>query len=268
VVDHSEAMLIDAHTHLDHYDEGLMPEVLAQIEQLRMLTIGVATDPLSWTRTTVLAQSTPWILPTFGIHPWKAADYVDQWDTLHGLIEQSPMIGEIGLDFHWVEDRSTDDAQRNVLRFFLEAAREQQKIVNLHTKGAEPEILAMLEAYAVERAIIHWYSGPLDIAQKLADRGAFFTVGVEINYSDAIKTMASQLPIGQLLTETDGPSGLEWLGGGIGMPQHVRDVVGTLARLRGLEQLEMQHIVWENTKRLFSNDVRLKPWMKFLNSHV
>jgi Tat protein secretion system quality control protein TatD with DNase activity len=40
------------------------------------------------------------------------------------------MIGEIGLDYHFVQDTSTYPAQRKVLEFFLDAAREQEKIIN------------------------------------------------------------------------------------------------------------------------------------------
>jgi Tat protein secretion system quality control protein TatD with DNase activity len=51
------------------------------------------------------------------------------------------MIGEIGLDHHFIDDRSQYDAQLKVFEFFLSVAKEQKKIVNLHTKGAEREII-------------------------------------------------------------------------------------------------------------------------------
>ena len=38
-------MLIDAHAHLDKYDDALVPRMLAELETQRVLTIGVATDP-------------------------------------------------------------------------------------------------------------------------------------------------------------------------------------------------------------------------------
>jgi TatD DNase family protein len=260
-------MLVDAHTHLDHYDDALLPDVLAQIDHLRMLTVAVATDPVSFERTRSLAQRSLWIIPAFGIHPWKAAQYAGDLDALEGLIEASVMLGEIGLDYYWVEDRATDDAQRRVLRHFLHAARAQHKVVNLHTKGAEAEILALLEAYRIERAIIHWYSGPLDIARRLAERGAYFTVGVELDRNEQIQTLAQQIPTGQLLTETDGPSGLEWLGGGTAMPQHVLGVVRTLARVRGVDETEMQQVIWENTRRLWGDDARLAPWTRLMTAN-
>src|SRR5256885_11202887 len=65
-------------------------------------------------------------------------------------IERSSALGEIGLDFHWVKERGHYPAQKKVLEYFLAAAREQRKVVNLHTKGGERETLDLLERYRSE----------------------------------------------------------------------------------------------------------------------
>src|SRR5918996_1254018 len=104
-----------------------------------------------------------------------------------------------------------DDALREIEReYFFAAAREQKKIVNLHTKGGEKSILELLERYDVARPIIHWYSGPLDILRALVQFGAYFTIGVEVLYSETIQTIAREIPEHLLLTETDNPGGLQW----------------------------------------------------------
>jgi TatD DNase family protein len=250
-------LLIDAHAHLDHYDDALAPEVLAELETHRVLTVSVAMDPPSYARAQALAERSRWVVPSFGIHPWRAPDYVDQLDSLQPLIDASPLIGEIGLDYHWVEDRAAFPAQRTVLEHFLRAARDQQKIVNLHTKGAEAEILGLLQTHHIERAIVHWYSGPLDVAAALADRGALFTRGVEIHTSSVVQELARRLPPPLLLTETDNPGGIEWLTGEVGMPHHLPPVIAALAQLRGVGPEELQETVRANFRRLLGNDGRL-----------
>jgi Tat protein secretion system quality control protein TatD with DNase activity len=85
-------------------------------------------------------------------------------------------------------------AQRKVLEYFIAAAREQKKFVNLHTKAGEKEILDLLERYDIKRAIIHWYSGPMDILRALIDYGCYFTIGVEVLYSDYIKQSPARSP--------------------------------------------------------------------------
>lgn len=243
-------MYIDGHTHLDHYDEGKLAEVLGEIERLGVLTLAVGMDGGSFERQRKIAAGSEWIVPCFGVHPWRAAEYVDKLEEMRPLIDMSPMIGEIGLDFHWVEDKSTYPKQRRVFEFFLGEAAAQKKLVNLHTKGAEEEVADLLEKYGVERSLIHWYSGPLDLVARLLKLGCYFTIGVEVAHSPLIQELAKMLPLERVLTETDGPGGLEWLTGEIGMPRHIPEVVAEIARLRGMEVEAVREAVWENGRRV------------------
>jgi TatD DNase family protein len=247
-------MFIDAHAHIDHYSDELLPQVLAEIEAQQQLTIGVTVDPASYARARTLAERCSWIIPTFGIHPWQAHKHPGDLDAVRPLIDSSPMIGEIGLDFHWVEDRTTYPIQRTVLALFLDTAHAQNKVVNLHTKGAEAEILEALGRHRVERAIVHWYSGPLDIAEKLAARGALFTIGIEVHTSALIQELAQRLPLDQLLTETDNPGGVEWFTGKPGMPAALPGVVEALARLRKMDPAELREVIQANFMRMIADD--------------
>lgn len=242
-------MYIDAHTHLDKYGQEL-DSALAEIDRLQILTISVAMDPESYGRSRDIASRSKNIIPCFGIHPWNAQSYADKLQDLDPLIQQSPMIGEIGLDFHWVEDNSTYPAQLRVCDYFLSAAREHGKIVNLHTKGAESEILGLLEKNGIERAIVHWYSGPLDTLREMIAHRCYFTIGVEIRFSEVIQEVAREIPLDLLLTETDNPGGEEWLAGRIGMPGLISDVVDKLAELRGMARDQLINTVQSNFSRL------------------
>lgn len=249
-------MLIDAHAHLDKYGT-LLNAALEEIAHDRILTLATAMDVSSYRDLTHVAERSEFVVPTFGIHPKRAPGHVDRLTELGRFIDASPVLGEIGLDFHWVEDGSQYPAQEKVLRYFLAAAREQKKIVNLHTKGAEKEILGLLEEYDIRRAIVHWYSGPMDLFHALVQFGAYFTVGVEVFYSEHIRAIARQLPDPQLLTETDNPGGLRWLKGTPGMPRVLTDVVHALARLKSRAPEAIVSIVEENFRRLIHRD----PWL-------
>jgi len=163
-----------------------------------------------------------------------------------------------------VKDPSQYPPQRKVLEYFLAAAREQKKIVNLHTKGAEKEILNLLERYDIKRPIIHWYSGPLDIFRSLVDYGAYFTVGVEVFSSENIQAIAREVPEGQLLTETDNPGGLKWLRGVIGLPVVIEKVVQVIAALRQSTTEAIERTVYENFTRLIEDD----PWLADVRARV
>ena len=249
-------MLIDAHSHVDRYDlvdRGALDFALAEISKYRILTVSNSMDLPSYERNLAVAERCRFVLPIFGVHPWNAPEYVGRLDDLAPAIEQSPMLGEIGLDFHFVEDTLQYPIQRTVLEFFLTAAHEQGKIVNLHTKGAEKEILYLLEKYDIQRAIIHWYSGPLDVLRELVRRGVYFTVGIEMRYSEHARAIAREVPPGQLLTETDNPGGPKHLIGGYGMPSLIKDVVRALAELRGVSAETIVQTVQRNFQSLIQD---------------
>jgi len=250
------SMLIDAHAHLDKYEEELR-QALEEIERHQIFTIAVAMDLPSYQRNLEIGQMCDLVLPTFGVHPKRAPEYTDRLSELGPWIERSPAIGEIGLDFQWVEDSSQYPAQKKVLEYFLAAAREQKKIVNLHTKGAEKEILDLLQRYDIKRPIIHWYSGPLDTFRALINYGACFTVGVEVLFSKHIQAIARELPTGQLLTETDNPGGLKWLNGTVGMPQVLEQVIQAIGDLKETGPEVVARTVEENFFRLIRDDPQL-----------
>jgi TatD DNase family protein len=260
-------MLVDAHSHLDRYDligEGLLESALEEIAQHRIFSISNSMDLPSYRRNLEIGEMCNLVLPTFGVHPWNAPQYAHRLQDLSAAIEQSPMIGEIGLDFFFVKDSSEYPDQRRVFEFFLAAASEQGKIVTLHTKGAEQAVLELLDRNDIQRAIVHWYSGSLDIFHELVARGLTFTVGVEVLYSEHIRTIAREIPSRQLLTETDNPGGPKGFIGRPGMPILVRDVVRAVAEARETTVEVITQTVQSNLVRLFQDD----PWLADTNARV
>jgi len=253
-------MLIDAHSHVDRYDlvdEGALESAIAEITQYGIFTISNSMDLASYGRNMEISKMCGWVLPTFGVHPWNAPRYADCLEDLGEAVEQSPMIGEIGLDHYFVKDTSAYPAQSKVLEFFLSAAREQEKIVSLHTKGAEEEVLELLDRYEIPRVIVHWYSGPLDVFRELAARRANFTVGIEVLHSEHVQTIAQEIPSRQLLAETDNPGGPKGLIGRPGMPVLLKDVVQGIAEVRKTTVEAIVETVQANLLELIRGD----PWL-------
>ena len=239
-------MFVDAHAHLDKYDDKRIDEVLSEIEGMRILTMSVSVDPASFLRTESIAARSHLVVPSFGIHPEQAPDFVDSLSEIEELVDRSPTIGEIGLDQRFVTDTTQYGPQREVFATMLDIAGDQGKLVNVHCVGAEQETLDMLQAHGIDRAIIHWYSGPLEVLSGMIEAGYCFTVGVEVLHSEHIRKVASLIPDDQLLTETDNPGGREWLTGKAGRPSHIGEVVDELARVRGVTSGELMGTIREN----------------------
>lgn len=260
-------MLIDAHAHIDRYDlvgDNALDSTLAEITQHEIFTISNSMDLASYQRNLEISKSCDWVLPVFGVHPWNAPQVVDRLGDLSDAIEQSPMIGEIGLDYHFVEDSSAYPSQRKVLEFFLSAANKQNKIVILHTKGAEKDILGYLDQYQLSRVIVHWYSGPLDIFRELLARRVYFTVGIEVLYSEHIQKIAREIPSERLLTETDNPGGPHSITGKPGRPALIQDIVRGIAEVRETLVQSVINTVQANLLSLIRDDSRLADTRRFL----
>ena len=109
--------MIDAHNHL--HDPRLAPHLPAILAELACLGVTRAvvngTREDDWPAVAALARAHPWIVPSFGLHPWHIATRSPDW--LAHLREQldahpGAAIGEIGLD-RWIAGHDPE-AQREV----------------------------------------------------------------------------------------------------------------------------------------------------------
>lgn len=246
-------MFIDAHSHLDRYKDDLK-QSLDEINQHRIFTISNSMDIKSYERNLEIAAKSSFVLSTFGVHPWNAAEYVNRLKDLDSAIAQSPMLGEIGLDYFFVKDSSQYPAQQTVFEYLLNSANKLNKIVNLHTKGAEKEVLAILRNHNIKRAIIHWYSGPQNTLKAMVNQGFYFTIGVEVLYSQYIQDIVTYLPSELLLTETDNPGGKRSLTDTVGYPLLIRDIVQKVADIKKMTIKATKDMIRNNLTNLFHND--------------
>lgn len=248
-------MIIDAHTHIDQYKEKDLKKAIEEINENKILSIANSTDIESYLKNKEIAVRSTYIVPTFGIHPWKAKEQGKDFEKFVPYIEETPIIGEIGLDFFWVEDKTSFEDQLNIFEFFLSKAAKLDKVVNIHTKGAEEEVLKLLDKYSINRAIIHWYSGPRDTLLKLINKGYYFTISTELFYSDIIKEIANTIPYNKILVETDGPEAEKWLSGNIGMPVLIKKVVEELARIKGTRPNLLENQIECNFENLVGKEL-------------
>jgi TatD DNase family protein len=244
-------MYVDAHAHLDKCDSEL-PEILDEIERNEIFTVSVSMNPDSYTRNRRTGEQSQWVVTSFGVHPWDAPGFCNRLESLDPLVDSSPMVGEIGLDYHFVTEQHV--VQREVFKYFVQKGVLQEKILNIHSKGAEADVDRILGELGARRAIIHWYSGPTKELQGLIEKGFYFTVGVEVLSSPHIQTITKAIPAPQLLTETDNPGGYKGLAGELGRPSIIRSVVKMISEIRGWGQRETEHLIVENFMQLARKD--------------
>lgn len=244
-------MYIDAHTHLDFF-EKYIEKAIEYINKNEILTLANSMDIESYMKNKEYSKQSEFIKPCFGIHPWKAAEYKGNLENLIPYINESEIIGEIGLDYVWVEDTSTYEAQRRIFNFILNESIKGNKFVSIHTKGAEEEIYSILKKNNYNKAIIHWYSGEISTLEKYIELGCYFTISVDIGYSDKTNEILDKIPLDKLLIETDGPTALEWVNGEYGYPSAIIDVAKKVSDYKKIELNELLKSIEKNYSKIIN----------------
>lgn len=195
-------MIIDTHCHFDMMPR---PEIyIRQREQAGDIVIGMTNLPGHFQMGLPHLKGYRHIRLALGLHPLRAVEGIIQLELFRRLVDQTSYIGEIGLDFSR-EGIATKDEQIAVLREVLTAIRGKNKIVSVHSRRAEKELLNLLCEYEIKNVIFHWYSGPVDIVPSILEKGYYFSVNEAMCLSKNGQSIVNSIPRDRILTETDAP---------------------------------------------------------------
>lgn len=210
-------MIIDTHCHFDMMSQ---PETyIRQKEQAGDIVIGMTNLPSHFQMGQPHLKGYKHIRLALGLHPLLAAESKREVSLFKRLVDQTSYIGEIGLDFSR-EGIATKDEQVEVLCEILSAIKGKKKILSVHSRRAEREVLGLLCEYDIKNVIFHWYSGPVDFIPDILEQGFYFSVNEAMCRSNNGRAILEAIPQEKLLTETDAPYNercdiakvLEWLG--------------------------------------------------------
>ncbi len=262
-------MLTDAHVHLDRYPPAEVPRVLDRARAAGvewMVTVGM--DPPSSEKAVGLAHTHGGVLAAVGVHPWMVpADLPpDAADAIHALATASGVvaIGEVGLDF--VEnlflgidhrpDPSSRQAQEAAFCRQLEIAVDLGLPLNVHCRGAYPQLVAILaEARPARcRGVVHNFDGDPQALRSLLDLGFYVSFGGALTYpgAAALRRVARVVPLDAVLIETDAPyMPLHGDPAPSNEPANVSAIARALARVRKVEDDVVIEASYHNFVTLF-----------------
>lgn len=188
------------------------------------------------------------IIPAMGIHPWKAHKKLQELEVFEELLRQNPnirVLGEVGLDYHFITQRERYASQRVVFEYFLALGEKFTLPLMLHCKGAEADILEYIESSNLPGSFfcVHWFSGPPTILKRLIDIDCYFSCGPALEYSPKHQLVAKLVPINRLLTESDGNVKYQ---GKVGHPGLIPDVVAHITSLTRHPKDEVSRMVFKN----------------------
>ena len=241
-------MIIDTHCHLDLYDR---PELIVQeCERQNILTIGVTNLPSHFQIGLPHVKSCKKVRLALGMHPLYAKMHAKEFDLFLKNIEKTSYVGEIGLDFSW-ESIETKEIQINTFTQILKNVQSKKKILTIHSRKAEKEVLELLVKYNISSAIFHWYSGPLSLINKIVEWGYYFSINPSMIQSENGRKIISKIPLDRILTESDGP--FIKINKEVIKPENVILVIDYLSKERNLTKKEVEKSIYDNFKRIINN---------------
>jgi len=194
--------MIDVHC---HYDMAKNPEkYISNNEKRQIITIGMTNLPGHFEMGVNHVKRYKYIRLALGLHPLRAKEHEKEYSKFRKYINETSYIGEVGLDFSR-EGYSTKEIQIKSFEFVLDCIRDKQKIISLHSRRAEREVLDMLIDKGINNAIFHWYSGTVSMLHKIINIGFFFSINSAMLQSDNGKKIIAEIPRNLILTETDFP---------------------------------------------------------------
>lgn len=194
--------MVDAHCHVDLYPDP--QSILKESDALGIYTIAVTNLPSHF------KMGYSHVLPykktrlALGMHPLHAKHHLKEMGLFKECIDKTSYIGEIGLDFS-KEGINTSTLQLNTFNEILNLLTTKNKLLSLHSRKAEKQVIDHLIKYEIKNAIFHWYTGTLSLVPKIAEAGYFFSVNPAMLNSISGQNVIKQIPLNRLLTESDGP---------------------------------------------------------------
>jgi TatD DNase family protein len=216
----------DAHQHF-HFDQ-LTPHRAAIVRDLQAAGVKGAvvngTNAEEWPVVAALAREYPWVVPSFGVHPWDAGNRAPDWlKQLRAALEANPRagVGEIGLD-RWLLELKPDDPrvaglrvaelaeQTEVFAAQLALAAELNRAPSIHCVqawGALHDVLKKAKLPA-RGFLIHGYAGPAEMIRNFTDLGAHYSFNIQLlepRHKSRLENFR-HIPVKRLLVETDAPT--------------------------------------------------------------
>jgi TatD DNase family protein len=259
-------MLVDHHCHLDYPDLAQnRDEVIARARAAgvgRLVTISTVIANYDTYRG--IAEAYPEIYFTVGTHPHRAHEELDVPVAEIVRLSDHPKcvgIGEAGLDYFY--DKSPRDAQRQGLLNHIAAARETGLPLVIHSRDADDDMAAILEAEMARgafSAVLHCFTGSADLARRAVAIGLYVSFSGIITFkkSDALRAIAAEVPMDRVLVETDAPYlAPEPFRGQRNEPAYVVHTAAALARVKGVTDAEIAATTTENFHRLYAKVPRV-----------
>jgi len=236
---------IDTHIHLDLVKD--YEEIIRDIEKNEMYIISMTNLPALFEKNIEMIKSKK-IRIALGFHPELIYQYKNQIPLMWKLLDKTKYIGEVGLD---LKNRTIDEKDYQI-KFFNELIEKcnykKEKVISVHSRGSESEIISILNKNIKSKIILHWYSGNLTNLNLAINLGCYFSINTSMINTKKGQEIIKKIPNERLLTESDFPfikskKKLYCI-------EEIPEIVQNLSQIKKMTKDEMKNQIFRNFKEL------------------
>jgi len=247
---------VDVHAHMseDIFDTD-RKKILEECRKKGIAVVNCSGTPESNRKALRLAKEFKELKLCLGIYPVQTAEMNDKefFEELEFIKQNADKlvgVGEVGLDFYWIKDEAKRRLETERFKEIIWLANKLRLPLNVHTRDATAESVAILGQTAHVPVVLHAFSGePADIESGIKN-GFYFSIVPNVVYNKKRQKLVEMLPITSILTETDCP----YLGP---EPEKRNDPLNVLlsvkkiAEIKKMDEEEVRKTILENTKKVF-----------------
>jgi TatD DNase family protein len=176
--------------------------------------------------------------------------------------EKVVAVGEVGLDRHYYQKTKYQNyriseefisLQKDVFIKKVELAIKHKKTLVIHNREAKNDLLPILTEFQSSLAkipvVFHCCEADLDLLEFAKKNHIFIGVDGDVCYSQKKQEFVKAVPLELLVLETDAP----FLSPERKFPNHPKNlkiIAQKVAKIKGIEEEELQRKVGENSRRL------------------
>lgn len=242
------------------YEEDDRLQILNELEVNDITSIvSVSNNLESSVRQLEFSRSDSRIKPAIGYHPEQALPTEDELSSILQLIDDNAgcltAIGEVGLPYYLRQERPDLEVTLyiDILKCFIRKTAEHDLPIALHAVYKDAGVVCeMLEQHSIPKAHFHWLKGEDRIVQQIVSNGYMISVTPEVTYREKIQHIVKQVPLSQLMVETDGPWPFEHsFKGKLTHPSMMHESIKSIAEIKGVTVDEAYREIYNTTQRFY-----------------
>ena len=256
----------DTHMHLDDekFDED-RNQVIQKIWNAGVTKcINIGCDIKSSKKAIEIANKNDFIYASCGIHPenlpnqnlqkmdelWKELEIIKELAIKNTKVVA---IGEIGLDYHWVQ--TNKETQKIIFKKQIELANELNLPISIHTRDAIDDTIKIIKENKIQKSgVLHCCPFNPELVRHGLEAGLYIAFGGTSTFKSSknASKIVQMVPIQKMLIETDAPYlAPEPVRGTRNDSSNLKYVVQKLAEFKNITSEQMAKITYQNAEKLF-----------------